>query len=399
MNTTAQKNLFSPVRLGGKLLKHRVVLPALSRLRAHWPSGVPSDLMLDYYTQRASDGGLLIAEANAVSPSGRAYHTAPGIWSEEQVIGWKRITDQVHAKGGVMFIQFTHAGRATSSAITEIAPVSASVDPTFWANENVVVSTPDGFTLPSPHRALEVPDILEIVDQYRVAAENAKRAGFDGIELLAGQGHLIEQFLHDGSNKREDRYGGSIENRERFLAEVLEAVTNVWGTDRVGVRISPSSVFNGMGDSNPQALYRHLAGRLNSFGLAYLHVIEPRISGADTVAEGQEPIAALDLREFFKGTVIAAGGFSPASAEDAVTSGLADLIAIGRHFTSNPDLPYRIEHDLPLAQYDRSTFYAFDARGYTDFPRYDGEPHLQVAGSGVNLGDCWVPTNYVTALG
>jgi N-ethylmaleimide reductase len=371
MTDQMQKKLFTPFQLGATLLKHRIVMPALSRLRAHWPSALPSDLMHEYYGQRASDGGLLIAEANAVSSSGRAYHTGPGIWNEEQVAAWKRITDTVHAKKGVMFVQLTHAGRSTSTAITTIAPVSASVDPSFWANEAIVVSTPDGFTLPSPHRALELTEIHAIIDQYRAAAYNAKLAGFDGIEILAGQGHLVEQFLHDGTNKRTDLYGGSIEKRERFLIEIIEAVTEVWGEGRVGVRISPSSVFNGMGDSDPRALYGHLATRLNEFNLAYLHVIEPRISGGDTVAEGVAPVAAAELRSLFKGTLISAGGYTPSTAEEALTSGVADLTSFGRYFTSNPDLPYRIEQELPLTPYDRNTFYAFDAVGYTDFLTHD----------------------------
>jgi N-ethylmaleimide reductase len=371
MAMSGQKKLFTPVSLGAFTLKHRVMLPPLSRLRAQWPSAVPTDIMREYYTQRASDGGLIVAEAAAVLPAGRAYHTAPGIWSDDQVRGWKRVTDEVQAKGGVMFVQLTHAGRATSSAIGDVLPVSASVDPSFWSNENIVVSTPNGFALPSPHRALEVSDIQDIVEHYRAAALNAKRAGFDGVEILAGQGHLIEQFLHDSTNKRTDSYGGSIENRTRFLCEILKAVTEVLGSDRVGVRISLSSVFNGMGDSNPQALYRDLVARLNVFDLAYLHIIEPRISGADTVAEAQGPVASLELGKLFQGTVIAAGGFTPESAEAAVTAGVANLIAFGRHFTSNPDLPFRIEHDLPFTPYDRSTFYAFDAKGYTDFATYE----------------------------
>jgi len=367
-----EKKLFTAFQLGPITLKHRVVLPPLSRLRAHWPTAVPTDLMLEYYSQRASDGGLTMAEGTAVSSAGRAYHTGPGLWSDEQVAGWKRITDSVHAKAGFLFVQLTHAGRATSSVFTNEMPVSASVNPGYWENKSVVVSTPTGFTLPSPHRALEVEEILAIVDQFRFAARNAQRAGFDGIEILAGQAHLVEQFLHDSSNQRTDEYGGSFQNRERFLIEILNAVTTVWDPNRVGVRISPSSVFAGMGDSNARALYRDLAERLNVFSLAYLHVIEPRISGADTVAEGEGPVASSELGKIFKGTMIAAGGFTPATAEAAVTSGLASLISFGRFFTSNPDLPYRIKNDLPLTPYDRNTFYAFDARGYTDWPVYQG---------------------------
>jgi N-ethylmaleimide reductase len=371
MVAKAQKALFTAVKIGGFELKHRIVLPALSRLRAHWPSANPSDLMHDYYSQRASDGGMLIAEATAIAPEGRTYHVAPGIYSEEHVTRWKKITDAVHEKGGVILLQLFHAGRSTSTAIHGVTPVTASVNPSFLEDESVIVTTPDGLVRPSAHRALEIEEIAGVVEQFRIAAANAKRAGFDGVELLAGQGHLIEQFLQNGSNKRTDGYGGSVENRTRFLVEIVEAVSTVWGSDRVGVRLSPSSTFNGMSDSDPRALFRHVAQRLNDLRIAYLHVIEPRISGADTVDENQDAVAASDLGQFFRGPIIAAGGFTPATAEEAVASGLANLVAIGRHFTSNPDLPHRIKHDLPLSHYDRSTFYGGDGRGYTDFPTYE----------------------------
>lgn len=368
-----QNILFTPAQLGALHLKHRIVLPPLSRLRGNWPDGTPSDIMIEYYRQRASDGGLVVIESNAVSPEGRPYHTMPGLWNDEQVTEWKKVVHAIHGQGGVAVVQLTHAGRTTSEKIGGVAPVTSSVDQTFLDNKNIVVTTPDGFTSPSPHRALEIAEIHGIVGQFRVAAENAKRAGFDGIEILAGQGHLVEQFLHDGVNRRTDSYGGSFENRGRFLIEIIEAVSSIIGSDRVGVRISPSSVFAGMGDSDPRALYGHLAVRLNDFGLAYLHIIEPRISGADTVDEGQEPVAATELGQLFKGAIIAAGGFTPETARAGVASGLASAIAIGRYFTSNPDLPYRIKHGLPLAPYDRSTFYAFDAKGYIDFPTYEEE--------------------------
>jgi N-ethylmaleimide reductase len=376
--TASDKHLFTEIRVGEMKLKHRVVMPATSRLRAQWPSSVPSELMLEYYTQRASDGGLIIAESSAVSPAGRAYHTGPGLYSEAQVTGWRRITDAVHRKGSSILAQITHAGRATSSEIIGVPPVSASVDPSFWADKAIVVSGPNGFTLPSEHRSLEVSEISEIVDQFSSAAQNAKLAGFDGVEILAGQGHLVEQFLQDRSNKRTDLYGGSIENRERFLIEVLGAVVSVLGAECVGVRISPSSTFSHMGDSNPRAFFNHLAERLNSFGLAYLHIIEPRISGADTVSDTEPPIAAEELGKYFHGPIIAAGGFTAETAERAIRDGLASLIAFGRFFTSNPDLPFRLKNELPLTPYDRSTFYAFDAKGYTDFPVYDAAANQAV---------------------
>ena len=327
--------------------------------------------MREYYSQRASDGGLILTEATAISPSGRGYRGAPCLYSDEQVTGWKRITDAVHAKGGYMFAQLWHAGRTTHVAVTGEAPVTASVDPTYWADPSILVVTPDGFSQPSPHRALETVEIADIIEQYRAAALNAKKARFDGVELMAANVHLIDQFLQDNSNKRTDRYGGTIENRARFLFEVVEALVTVWGADRVGVRIAPSGTFNGMADSNPRTLFRYVAERLNDVKLAYLHVIEPRVKGGEVIAEGQGPVAAQELSKVFHGPIIAAGGFEPGTAEATVVNGDASLIAFGRHFIANPDLPKRIELGLPLNRYDRSTFYAFDARGYTDYPEYE----------------------------
>src|SRR6202162_33466 len=367
-----QKKLFTPIQIGPITLKHRVVMPPMSRLRAQGPSCSPSDLQLEYYRQRASEGGLIFTEATAISTSGRGYKGAPGRDSDEQVTGWKRITDAVHAKGGYIFTQLWHAGRTTHIAVTGEEPVTASVDPAYLANTNYVfVVPPDGFSQPSPHRALKTAEIPGIIEQYRIAAVNAKRGGFDGVEVMAANGHLIDQFLQDNSHKRTDRYGGSIENRTRLLVEVVEALLPVWDADRVGVRIAPSGTYNGMGDSNPRALFRYVAERLNVFGLAYLHVIEPRIKGADLVAEGQGPVAAQELSKIFRGPTIAAGGFEPDTAEATVANGDARLIAFGRHFIANPDLPKRIELGLPLNHYDRSTFYGFDARGYTDYPAYE----------------------------
>ena len=367
----ARTTLFTPVQIGAITLKHRVVMPPLSRLRAQWPSGVPSDLNLEYYSQRASDGGLIFTEATAVSSTGRGYRGAPGIYSDEQVAGWKRVTDAVHAKGGRMFVQLWHAGRTTHIATTGEEPVTASVDPTYWADPEMLVVTPDGFSQPSPHRALEIAEIAGIIEQYRAAAANAKRAGFDGVELMAANGHLIDQFLQDNSNKRTDRYGGSIENRARLLFEAAEALISVWGADRVGVRLAPSGTFNGMADSDPRTLFRYVAERLNDLKLAYLHIIEPRIKGGDLIAEGMGPVAAQELGQIFKGPIIAAGGFEPDTAEAAVANGVASLIAFGRQFIANPDLPKRIKLGLPLNRYDRSIFYGFDARGYTDYPTYE----------------------------
>jgi N-ethylmaleimide reductase len=381
MDARAHNKLFVPIQVGAITLKHRVVMPPLSRLRAEWPSGVPSDLNVEYYSQRASDGGLIFTEATAISPSARGYRGAPGIYSEEQVTGWRRVTEAVHAKGGYMFVQLWHAGRTTHIAVTGEEPVTASVDPTYWADPSILVVTPDGFSQPSPHRALEAAEIAGIIEQYRAGAVNAKKAGFDGVELMAANGHLIDQFLQDNSNKRTDRYGGTIENRARLLFEVLDALISVWTSDRVGVRIAPSGTFNGMADSDPRALFHHIAECLNDFNLAYLHVIEPRIKGGELIAKGQGPVAAQELSKVFRGSIIAAGGFEPDTAEATVANGDASLIAFGRQFIANPDLPKRIELSLPLNRYDRSTFYGFDARGYTDYPTYEASELAQAAGA------------------
>jgi N-ethylmaleimide reductase len=328
--------------------------------------------MLEYYTQRASEGGLIISEATSISIAGRGWFGAPGMYSDEQVAGWKKITAAIHAKGGRMFSQLWHTGRSSHVDMTNGAtPVAPSVVSDYWLDSTPSVSTPSGWAKPSPHRALDIKEIPGIVEDYRKAAERAKAAGFDGVELHAANGYLPDQFLQDGSNKRTDAYGGSVENRSHFLLEVVEAMVSVWGGNHVAVRIAPGGTWNSMSDSNPTALFNYLAEQLNRFGLAYLHIIEPRIKGNVLVAEGQAPVATAQLRKIFKGKIIAAGGFDPNSAEAIVEKGDADLVAFGRHFLANPDLPKRIKLGLPLNAYDRATFYTFDFHGYTDYPFYD----------------------------
>ena len=363
--------LFSPISIGGLNLTHRVVMAPLTRSRADLPDDVPNDLMVDYYTQRASKGGLIIGEATTISTSARGWLGAPGLYSDQQVAGWKKITAAVHAKHGYMFAQLWHTGRSSHVSVTGgPEPVSASVNPDYWNDPDKLTSTPGGWVQHSPHRALKISEIAGIVDDYRKAAVRAKQAGFDGVELHAANGYLIDQFLQNGSNKRTDGYGGSIENRARLLLEVVDAITSVWGADRVAVRIGPDGKWNGMSDSDAKALFTYVAKHLNRFGLAYLHIIEPRVKGNVVVAEGQGPIAAEYLRTVYTGKIVAAGGFEPDTAEAVVTKGDADLVAFGRYFVSNPDLPIRIKQRLPLSDYDRNTFYTFDARGYIDYPAY-----------------------------
>jgi len=374
MSTNGANKLFTPVQIGPTTLKHRVVMAPMTRQRSHWPSNVPSDLQVEYYTQRSSDGGLIIAEGTAVSHRGHGGKGSPGLWTDEQVTGWNRITEAVHAKGAYMFAQLWHAGRLSHQSTSGETPVAPSVDPDFWTNPASpanMVSTPDGLLPPSPHRALETDEIPGVIDEYRIAAHNAKVAGFDGVELHSAYGYLLDEFLQDISNHRTDRYGGSVENRARLLTEVLEATISVWGTDRVAVRIAPSNTFHAMGDSDPHALFGYVAKKLNEYGLAYLHIIEPRVHGFDLIAEGQGPVAAQELRKLFDGPIIATGAFEPDTAEKTVARGDADLIGFARWFISNPDLPKRIALNLPLNPYDRDTFYTFDARGYTDYPAYD----------------------------
>jgi N-ethylmaleimide reductase len=377
MTTSA---LFTPLNIGPLTLKHRVVMAPLTRSRSEQPGDIPGDLMREYYTQRASDGGLIISEATTISPTARGWFGAPGIYNDQQVKGWKKIVDSVHAKGGLMFSQLWHTGRASHVEVTEgPSPVSASVNPSYWQEGEHLTSTPHGWVKPSPHRALEISEIRGIVEDYRKAAERAKAAGFDGVELHGANGYLPDQFLQDGSNQRTDAYGGSIPNRARFLLEVVQAMVSVWGGDRVAVRIAPSGSFNGMSDSNPNALFAYVTEQLNQFGLAYLHVVEPRVKGNIVIAEGQGPVAAEQLRKIFNSKIIAAGGFEPETAEAVVEKGDADAVAFGRHFLSNPDLPKRIKLGLALNEYDRNTFYTFDTKGYTDYPFYgDGVSNVKL---------------------
>jgi N-ethylmaleimide reductase len=373
MENLAQK-LFTPIQIGPLMLEHRIVMAPLTRSRSQQPGDVPGALMQYYYTQRASKGGFIVSEATTISPSAKGWFGAPGIYTDEQVAGWRGIAAAIHAKGASIFSQLWHTGRASQIDTSGFTPVTSSVDPNYMSDETILVSTPHGWAHPSEHRALEIGEIRGIVEDYRKAAERARAAGFDGVELHSGNGYLLDQFLQDGVNKRTDAYGGSIANRSRFLLDVVGALVNVWGANHVGVRIAPGGRWNGMSDSDPDALFDYVASQLNLFGLAYLHIIEPRIGGSTLVAEGQPPIAAERLRKIFNGTIIAAGGFEPETAEKAVEIGIADLVAFGRHFVANPDLPKRIRLGLPLNRYDRSTFYTFDARGYTDYPFYEELP-------------------------
>jgi N-ethylmaleimide reductase len=365
--------LFSPLKLGPFELAHRVVLAPLTRMRAEPGTLAPHALNAEYYAQRATPGGLLIAEASPVLPTGFGNPNVPGIYSGAQVAGWKRVTDAVHAKGGIIFLQLWHVGRVSHSSYQPggalpIAPSAIAI------GGNLKTMTADGkvASYETP-RALETDEIPEIVTAYRRAAHNAMAAGFDGVEIHGANGYLIEQFLQSHTNQRTDRYGGSIEHRTRFLLEVTQAVVDVWGADRVGVRLSPYGIANGSGEPDPMPLYTRAVEALNSFKLAYLHLLEPRSSGAGRADVDWQnvPSAMVLFRPIWKGVLMAAGGFVGDTANAAIADGHADVVAFGRYFISNPDLPRRLAHGFPLTPYHRPTFYGGAEKGYTDYPAYD----------------------------
>jgi len=361
-----RKCLFTPIDLGAITLLHRIAHAPTTRLRAS-PDESPSPMMLEYYAQRASKGGLIITESAHPSHDSRGYHGAPGIYTEAHVDGWRGITNAVHAKGGLIVLQIAHDGRQSHVDLSNgAAPVAPSVVP-FEGQ----AFTQNGWVSVSPHRALDTEEIPPIVEAFRAAAKRAKRAGFDGIELHNANGYLADTFLQDGTNKRTDRYGGSIENRARFSLEVVDALVSVWGAGRVGVRVSPSGTWGAISDSDPQATFGYLAGQLNEYPLAYLHVIEPRVMGVETIAPTQEPVAAAFLRTVYKGKIIAAGGFDHDGAEAILQRGDADVVAFGRFFTSNPDLPERFRLGVPLTPYRREAFWGGSEHDYNDFPAFE----------------------------
>ena len=366
-------SLFSPLEIGPYQLRHRVVLAPLTRMRAEKPGLAPRPLNAEYYAQRATAGGLLIAEASPIAATGFGSPGVPGIYSAAQVAGWRQVVDAVHAKGGVIFLQLWHVGRVSHSSFQPggalpVAPSAVAIPP------DLKTGTADGKVVEyETPRALETAEIPGIVEAYRQGARNALEAGFDGVEIHGANGYLIEQFLQSRSNRRTDRYGGSIENRSRFLLEVTAAAIEVWGADRVGVRLSPYGIANGSGEPDTMPLYTHVVEQLNPLGLAYLHFIEPRSSGAGRAEVNWQNVpSAMELfRPICKGVLIAAGGFTGETADAAIKAGHADAVAFGRIFISNPDLPRRLQHGFPLTPYNRATFYGGDAAGYTDYAGYD----------------------------
>jgi N-ethylmaleimide reductase len=366
-------HLFSPLKVGPYRLGHRAVMAPLTRMRAARPSLAPRPLNAEYYAQRATKGGLIIAEASPVMTTAFGNPGVPGIWSDQQVEGWRKVVDGVHAKGGVIFLQLWHVGRVSHSSFQPggalpVAPSAVAISTEFKA------MTADGKLAPyETPRALETDEIPGIVAAFKQGARNAMAAGFDGVEIHGANGYLLEQFLQSRSNLRTDRYGGSIENRARLLLEIVQGAIEVWGANRVGVRLSPYGIANDSGEKQAMPLYTHVVNALNPLGLAYLHFIEPRSSGAGRAEVNWQnvPSAMALFRPIWKGVLISAGGFIGETAEAAVAEGHADAIAFGRIFISNPDLPRRLAHGFPLTPYNRATFYGGEETGYTDYPVYD----------------------------
>ena len=346
----------------------------LTRMRADRSSFAPRPLNAEYYGQRATQGGLLIAEATPVMVSGRGNPGEPGIYSEAQIEGWRGVVDAVHARGGLIFLQLWHVGRVSHSSFQPggALPVAPSAVPITAAG--MMAMTSDGKMVPyETPRALETEEVAQVVEAFRQAAINAREAGFDGVEIHGANGYLLEQFLQSHTNLRTDRYGGSIENRARLLLEITQAAIGVWGAGRVGVRLTPYGIANGSGEADPMPLYTHVVQALDQLGLAYLHFIEPRSSGAGRAEVNWQnvPSAMVLFRPLWRGVLVTAGGFTGESAEAAIAQGYADAIAFGRIFISNPDLPRRLQHGFPLTPYNRATFYGGGEAGNTDYPVYD----------------------------
>ncbi|MDR5826683.1 alkene reductase [Caballeronia sp. LP006] len=362
--------LHSAVRVGPYEFSHRVVLAPLTRMRAE-KGAIPGPLMAEYYAQRTSKGGFLISEATIAAPNGNGYLGAPGLYDDSQIEGWKQVTEAVHERGGRIFLQLYHAGRQSNSQLQPDggAPVAPSA-----VLHGGVAYTEAGWIPNTPARALTIPEIAQLVERFRTAAERGKKAGFDGVELHAANGYLFDQFLQDGSNMRTDIYGGSFENRARFLLAVTRAVISVWGSQRVAVRLGPSGTWGDMSDSNPEALFSYVARELSKLDLAYLHLIEPRVLGnVDDDSKDPAPVAAQLIRKHYDGVIIAAGGFKGPTAEAILQAGDADLVAFGRDFIANPDLPERLRNRWPLNAYDRPTFFGGTEAGYTDYPFHRAE--------------------------
>ena len=358
MNTV---NLFSPVTIGSLTLANRIIMAPLTRNRAA-EGDVPQAMNVEYYRQRAG-AGLVISEGSQISPQGLGYPHTPGIYSPEQVAGWQKITQAMHKEGGKIFLQLWHVGRISHSTMQPGGALPIGPSALKPKGQIFTYTGMQDFEMP---RALETDEIREIIGEYAQAAENAKLAGFDGVEIHSANGYLLDQFLRNGTNHRtdQDQYGGDTANRMRLLMEVTQKVVEVWGEHRVGVRLSPENSFNDMLDSNAQQTFNAIAKALSDFPLAYLHVLE------GDMMTGERKLDYVELRRQFRGLYMANNGYDMHSGNEALASGRADMIAYGQLFIANPDLPYRFAHNLPLNEPDSATFYGGGEKGYTDYPAY-----------------------------
>ncbi|OOC09963.1 alkene reductase [Thioalkalivibrio halophilus] len=357
--------LFRPYVLGPLELPNRVLMSPLTRSRAGQPGDVPTDLNAEYYAQRA-DAGLIISEATQVSPQGKGYAFTPGIHSQEQVEGWRKVTEAVHGAGGRIQAQLWHVGRISRPELQPdgqkpVAPSAIQPEGAY-----TFISAESGMVEVLEPRALELDELPGIVEQYRQGARNAKAAGFDGVQIHAANGYLLDQFIRSGSNHRTDAYGGSVENRIRLPLEVVRAVIEIWGPERVGIRVSPTGSFNGMHDDDPLATYSAFAEALDATGIAYIEVVEDSFQGNH---ESGRPESIIDaIRARFSHTYIGNGAYTAEEARQRIDAGRCDLVTFGRPFIANPDLPERFRQGAPLNEWNEATFYGGDEHGYTDYP-------------------------------
>lgn len=368
-------SLFTPIKLGNHILKNRIVLPPLTRQRSGQPEDVATDLMAEYYQQRAS-AGFIVSEGTQIEPRGKGYSWTPGIYSKKQIEGWKKVTDAVHEKDGIIFAQLWHVGRVSHKALqpngeAPVAPSAIKVQ-----KVKAFIETAPGIgelVEPSVPRELTVSEIKELVELYAQAARNALEAGFDGVEIHCANGYLVNQFISIHSNTRQDQYGGSLQNRLRFLREIVEAVAKVTGPERLGVRFTPlftstdqDRIYIGLVEDNPHETYLEAVKVLEEAGIAYVSIAEADWENAPELPKSFR----VALRKTFSGEIIYAGGYTPEKGEKLIKEDLADLIAFGRPFIANPDLPERIANGWPLNELDAKTLYGGNELGYTDYPYY-----------------------------
>ncbi len=355
------EKLFEKYSIGDLELNNRIVMSPMTRSRAK-EDGVPGDLAKLYYTQRAS-AGLIITEGAQISQQGIGYINTPGIHSKEQIAEWNKITDSVHNSNGKIFVQLWHVGRISHNSFHNgampVAPSAVAAKGKTYTYQGM-----QEFDTP---KALEISEIKSILEDFKNAAQNAKSAGFDGIDLHGAFGYLIDQFLQSGSNLRTDSYGGSVENRARFAIEVVEEVLKVWDSKRVGIKLSPSNMFNSMFDSNPSETFSYLVEKLNEYNLGYIHLMEPQLP-SEKLPENYIRNVVEHFRPIYKGNIIANAGFTRDKAIQTIESGLAELVSFGSLFLSNPDLPKRLQLNAELNKPDQRTFYGGDEKGYTDYP-------------------------------